>query len=162
MPKAPKLRFKDRHPEQAAALSGKDPNAMDVDTDDYVYDTYVREVIMPDADGKVPEPEGTVGFIVISEEDEEWWFGDDESDKEFDTDDEDENAEDYYGNDYPEDELSSDDEFERDPYSYFHGDDKEEYGLSDDEDADSDEDGDEPFSQGVPKPQAVYWGKAGE
>ncbi|KAF2653128.1 hypothetical protein K491DRAFT_769630 [Lophiostoma macrostomum CBS 122681] len=162
-PKAPKLRFKDRHPEQAAALRSKDPNSMDVDTDDYVYDTYVREIMLPDADGQVPEPEGTVGFIVISEEDEEWWFGDDESDKEFDTDEEDENAEDYYGNDYPEDELSSDDEFERDPYSYYHGDDKEEYGVdSDEERAGSGEEEVEAFSQGVPKPRAVFWGKAGE
>jgi len=166
-PKAPKLRYRDRHPEKASALNAKNPEAMEVDNEEYVYDTYVREIRLPDADGKMPKPQGTVGFIVIREEDEEWWNGDDESDREFDTDDEDENAEDYYANDYPEDELSSDDEFGRDPYQYRaeHGD--EEYDLGDD-DAES---GDEkaPFRQTVPVPLPIkplkspgYWGRQGE
>ncbi|KAH7125530.1 hypothetical protein B0J11DRAFT_308542 [Dendryphion nanum] len=126
-PKVPKLRYKDRHPE--ASTKAADPNAMDVDGAEYVYDMY--EIVMPDADGNTPEPEGTVGFIVLEEEDEEWWFGD-ESDVEFDTDEDDENAEDYYTNDYPEEELSSDDEFDRDPYKYYHGSDDEEYDLRED------------------------------
>ena len=121
-PKVPKQRFRDRHPEQAAALGIKDPNAMDVDTDEYVYDTYVREIIMPDADGKIPVPQATIGLIVLTQEDEDWWYDEDESDREFDTDDEDSNAEEFYANDYPKDELASDDEFERDPYTYHHGD----------------------------------------
>lgn len=159
-PKAPKLRFKDRHPEQAAALGIKDPNAMDIDSEEYVYDTYVREIIMPDANGSIPEIQGTIGFIVISEEDEEWWFGQDESDREFDTDDEDSNAEEYYANDYPEDEMSSGDEFDKDPYKHYHGEDNEEYDL--DDDARSDHDDDQPFGQAVPKSQTGYWGRAGE
>jgi hypothetical protein len=166
-PKAPKLRYRDRQPEKASTLSAKHPEAMEVDNEEYVYDTYVREIILPDADGKMPKPQGTVGFIVIGEEDEEWWNGDDESDREFDTDDEDENAEDYYANDYPEDELSSDDEFGRDPYKYRGEDGDEEYDLGDD-DAES---GDEkaPFRQTVPVPLPIkppkspgYWGRQGE
>lgn len=155
-PKAPALRYKDRHPERSA----KDSNSMDVDSDDFVYDTYVREIILPGADGKVPEPEGTVGFIVLTEKDEEWWFDEDESDREFDTDDEDENAEDYYANDYPEDELSDDDEFDRDPYTYHRGEDDEEYDL--DDNAESDVDDKQAFRQTVPKTRATYWGQFGE
>lgn len=165
-PKPPKLRYKDRHPEKAAALDAKDSDAMEVDTDEYVYDTYVREIMLPDADGKIPEPQGTVGFIVINEEDVVWWNGNDESDREFDLDDEDENAEDYYANDYPEDELSSDDEYDRDPYKY-RGEGDEEYDL-DDAESDDDDGEDEPFRQSVPVPLPItrpspgYWGLAGE
>ncbi|KAF2714736.1 hypothetical protein K504DRAFT_366358 [Pleomassaria siparia CBS 279.74] len=159
-PKAPKQRFKDRHPNGA-----DDADAMEIDTDEYVYDTYVREMVFPDANGKMPEPQGTIGFIVIAEEDEEWWNGDDESDREFDTDDEDENAEDYYGNDYPEDELSEDDEYGRDPYQY-RKDDDEEYDLGDDDGIE--EEKEEPFKQSVPVPLPItparlgYWGRQGE
>ncbi|KAF2277794.1 uncharacterized protein EI97DRAFT_457037 [Westerdykella ornata] len=171
-PAASKRRYRDRHPEQAAAADaaaaavGKDPDAMDVDSTggDYVYDTYVREVIMPDADGKLPEPQGSIGYIVLTEEDEDWWNGDEDTDKEFDTDDEDSNAEEYYANDYPEDELSEDDEFDRNAYRHYRGESDEEYDL-DDEDEVEDEYGDEgdgPFSQRVPKARAVYWGTAGE
>ncbi|KAF2015519.1 hypothetical protein BU24DRAFT_491755 [Aaosphaeria arxii CBS 175.79] len=150
-PTVPKLRYKDRHPEQFA-------DAMDVDTDEYVYDTYVREIIMPDADGNIPEFEGTVGFIVLAEEDEEWWFGEDTSDKEFDTDDEDENAEDYYANDYPEDEMSSEDEFDRGAYNYFHGESDEEYDLADE----VGDDDDKHFRAVAPKARTGYWGGLGE
>jgi hypothetical protein len=166
-PKAPKLRYRDRHPEKASGLNASGADAMEVDNDEYVYDTYVREIMLPDADGKMPEPQGTIGFIVISEEDEEWWNGDDESDREFDTDDEDENAEDYYANDYPEDELSSDDEFGRDPYQYRGGDGDEEYDLGDDDVESGDEKA--PFRQTVPVPLPIkpvkpsgYWGRQGE
>jgi hypothetical protein len=129
-PRVPALRYKDRHPERAAALASQDPDAMDID--DYVIDTYIREVVMPDANGKMPEPQGTVGIIVLSSEDDEFWNGEDDSDREFETDDEDENAEEYYANDYPEDEMSSDDEFDRDLYkrSYRKGSDDEEYDLN--------------------------------
>jgi len=170
-PKAPAQRFAQRHPEKAAALAAHDaPNngdAMDIDTDEYVYDTYVREALMPDADGKLPEPTGTVGVIVINAEDEDWWNGEDESDKEFDTDDEDENAEDYYANDYPEDELDDDDEYDRNLYQskYRHGSDDEEYNLDEDDDAiGSGEDEDDlHFKMTVPKAQRVgYWGAVGE
>jgi hypothetical protein len=170
-PKAPAQRFAQRHPEKAAALAAKevhgDGDAMDIDSDDYVYDTYVRETIMPDADGKLPEPTGTVGFLVIGEDEEDWWNGDDESDKEFDTDDDDENAEDYYANDYPEDELSEDDEFGRDLYQkdYRHGSDDEEFGGEEEDKAiGSDEDEDDlHFKMTVPKVQTPgYWGAVGE
>ncbi|KAH7359665.1 hypothetical protein BKA66DRAFT_574133 [Pyrenochaeta sp. MPI-SDFR-AT-0127] len=170
-PKAPAQRFADRHPEKAAALASQESNgdgdAMDIDTDEYVYDTYIREAIMPDADGKLPEPVGTVGFLVIREEDEDWWNGEDESDKEFDTDDDDENAEDYYANDYPEDELSEDDEFGRDVYQkkFRHGSDDEEYNIDEEDDAiGSGEDEDDlHYKMTVPKAQrAGYWGTYGE
>jgi hypothetical protein len=170
-PKKPAQRFAERNPEKAIALAAHDDindgDAMDIDTDEYVYDTYVREPIMPDADGKLPEPTGTVGFLVIGEEDEDWWNGEDESDKEFDTDDEDENAEDYYANDYPEDELDEDDEYDRNLYQkkYRHGSDDEEYNLDEDDDAiGSDEDEDDlHFKMTVPKAQRPgYWGAVGE
>lgn len=170
-PKPPAQRFADRHPEKATALALQeahgDGDAMDIDTDEYVYDTYIREAIMPDADGKLPEPVGTVGFLVINEEDEDWWNGEDESDKEFDTDDDDENAEDYYANDYPEDELSEDDEFGRDVYQkkFRHGSDDEEYDMNEEEDViGSGEDEDDlHFKMTVPKAQRVgYWGTYGE
>jgi hypothetical protein len=166
-PKAPALRFAERHPEKAAALDSAE--AMDIDNDEYVIDTYIREAILPDADGKLPAPTGTVGFLVIGVEDEDWWNGQDESDREFDTDDDDENAEDYYANDYPEDELSDDDEFGRDVYQkkYRHGSDDEEYDLDDDDDdmalgSGEDED-DLHFKMTVPKSQQPgYWGMTGQ
>ncbi|KAF1917346.1 hypothetical protein BDU57DRAFT_162244 [Ampelomyces quisqualis] len=172
-PKAPAQRFAQRHPEMAAELAAQDStqngDAMEIDTDDYVYDTYVREAIVPDADGKLPEPSGTVGLLVIRAEDEDFWNGEDESDKEFDTDDEDENAEDYYANDYPEDELDEDDEYDRNLYQqkYRHGSDDEEFNLDADDDdvaigSGEDED-DLHFKMTVPKAQrAGYWGAVGE
>ncbi|KAF2686336.1 hypothetical protein K458DRAFT_430185 [Lentithecium fluviatile CBS 122367] len=165
-PRVPALRYKDRHPEKAAVLAEHDPDAMDLD--DYVYDTYVREVIVPDANGKIPEPQGTVGIIVLNEEDEEFWNGDNESDREFATDDEDENAEEYYANDYPEDEMSSDDEYDRNFYKPSHrkGSD-EEYDLNDssDDDAGARSDGDEDdehFRRVAPLTAPGYWGRPGE
>ncbi|OAK97247.1 hypothetical protein IQ06DRAFT_296429 [Phaeosphaeriaceae sp. SRC1lsM3a] len=172
-PKAPAQRFAQRHPEKAAALAAQehppDGDAMDIDGDEYVYDTYIRESILPDADGKLLAPTGTVGTLVIAEEDEDWWNGEDESDKEFDTDDEDENAEDYYANDYPEDELDEDDEYGRDLYQkkYRHGSDDEEFNAGSDEEeaavgSGEDED-DVHFRMTVPKAQrAGYWGTVGE
>ena len=166
-PKAPALRFAERHPEKAAALDSAE--AMDIDNDEYVIDTYIREAILPDADGKLPAPIGTVGFLVIGAEDEDWWNGQDESDREFDTDDDDENAEDYYANDYPEDELSDDDEFGRDVYQkkYRHGSDDEEYDLNDDDDdmalASGEDEDDLHFKMTVPKSQRPgYWGMTGQ
>ncbi|CAO2651641.1 Nn.00g042110.m01.CDS01 [Neocucurbitaria sp. VM-36] len=176
-PHPPAQRFAERHPAQAAALASQEQNgdnsgeAMDIDTDEYVYDTYIRETILPDANGQLPPPSGTVGFLVIKDvEDDDWWNGSDSSDKEFDTDDEDENAEDYYANDYPEDELSEDDEFGRDVYQkkYRHGSDDEEFNLGEEEDDDdaigSGEDEDDlHFKMTVPKAQrGGYWGTYGE
>jgi hypothetical protein len=163
-PKAPKLRFKDRHPAEAARLEAQDPEAMDIDNDDpdnpYVYDTYVREIVKPDANGHLPLPSPqttSIGYIVLTPDDEEWWYESDSSDREFDTDDEDENAEDYYANDYPEDELSEDDEFDRDPYSHYRDENDETYDLDEESDVEEEE-----FSTAVPKMKGAYWGKAGE
>ncbi|OAL48380.1 hypothetical protein IQ07DRAFT_589179 [Pyrenochaeta sp. DS3sAY3a] len=170
-PKAPALRFAQRHPEQAAALQHDD--AMDIDADDYVYDTYIREPLIPDADGKLPEPTGTVGLLVLADEDEGWWNAeDDEPDKEFDTDDEDENAEDYYANDYPEDELSDDDEFGRNMYkrkNRHNGSEDEQFDLdrheesSDDLMGSGEDEDDLHYKMTVPKPQRTgYWGSYDE
>ncbi|KAF2477466.1 uncharacterized protein BDR25DRAFT_1064 [Lindgomyces ingoldianus] len=134
-PRAPALRYKDRHPEKA--------DAMNIDNDDYVYDTYYREEVMQDADGPALEPSASVGIIVIEEDDEELWDGYGEEEEESDrvyTDDEDENAEDYYANDYPEDELDSEDEFGTNPYRYHHGSDQEEYDAVNDPWSDDDVD----------------------
>lgn len=170
-PRAPAQRFAARHPDKAAALAvqdaNSDPDAMDIDTDDYVIDTFIREPILPGADGKLPPPTGVVGLLVLKDEDDDWWNGDDESDRDFDTDDEDENAEDYYANDYPEDELSEDDEFGRDVYQkkYRHGSDEEDFNANEDEDAiGSGEDEDDlHYKMTVPKAQrAGYWGAVGE
>jgi hypothetical protein len=167
-PKAPAKRFAERHPDKAAALAAQDASmadgdAMDIDSE-YVYDHYVREPVLPDA----PAPTGTVGLLVISDEDADWWDNEETSDREFDTDDEDENAEDYYANDYPEDEMSDDDEFDRNLYKskYRHGSDEEEYNIGDDDDnalgSGEDED-DLHFKMTVPKAQRVgYWGMQGE
>jgi hypothetical protein len=171
-PRVPSRRFADRHPEQAAALASQDGSAngnddgdaMDIDSE-YVIDHYVREPILPDA----PAPSGTVGLLVISEQDADWWDNEEASDREFDTDDEDENAEDYYANDYPEDEMSDDDEFDRNLYQkkYRHGSDDEEYNIDDgDDDAlGSGEDEDDlHFKMTMSKTQKVvgYWGVHGE
>ncbi|ORX89336.1 hypothetical protein BCR34DRAFT_609252 [Clohesyomyces aquaticus] len=134
-PKAPALRYKDRHPEVA--------EAMEIDDDDYVYDTYYREEVMDGTSESVAEPTGSVGVIVIGEEDEDLWegFGEEEEDSDrVYTDDEDENAEDYYANDYPEDELESEDEFDKNPYRYHHGSDEEEYDADNDPWSDEEED----------------------
>lgn len=159
-PKVPTRRFKERHPEKAAALAAQDGDAMDID--DYVYETYVREEVMLDSEGNMPIPDGTVGIIVLNQEDEELW-NEEESDREFETDDEDENAEEYYANDYPEDELSSDDEFDRNLYkrNYRHGSDDEQYDLnesSSDDGARSDGDEDDEHFRRVGLPKGPgYW-----
>ncbi|KAL9121999.1 MAG: hypothetical protein Q9187_001448 [Circinaria calcarea] len=79
---------------------------------------------------------GKVGLLVIQPEDEEIWetyVGDEDgdSDKDWNSEEEDENAEDFYGNDYPEDEVDSDDEYGLGAY-------KHRYGASDDEEYDDD------------------------
>jgi hypothetical protein len=178
-PKAPLRRFAEREPEKAAQLAARDGvsapaaadvgEAMDLDTDDYVIDTYVRETLLPDSLGNLPTATGSVGYLVLAAGDEDWWaHGSDESDKEFDTDDDDSNAEEYYANDYPEDELSDDDEFGREPYKKAHrrGSSDEEFDANDsaDEALGSDEDEDDlHYKMTVPKVKRVqgYWGMNG-
>nr|POE58979.1 hypothetical protein CFP56_24249 [Quercus suber] len=86
----------------------------------YVYDTYV---LVPSSETAADEYASghNVGYIVITDDDAETWemyMEDETSDKDWDSADEDENAERYHGADYPEDELASDDEDGRGAYGY--------------------------------------------
>jgi len=111
IPKKPVQRFRDRNPEAYAAkiaqkqphVSANDQSHVDVDSDssdedDYVYDTYVRAkepVMLPTMEDGDSAHE-KIGYIVITERDQPFWetyFEEDDSDKEFDTDDDDENGE---------------------------------------------------------------------
>ncbi|KAG9929085.1 hypothetical protein KCV02_g8517, partial [Aureobasidium melanogenum] len=132
IPKKPVQRYRERHPEQfstPAQTTHKIEEDVDMmsDDDDYVYDTYVRtkDPVVPANLESEDASNIQVGYIVISEEDQPLWetyFEEEaESDKEFETDDEDENAEGYYAADYPEDEVASDDEYDRGAYGYRHG-----------------------------------------
>ena len=150
--------------------------------DDFVYDTYVRykgSVLADCLDSDLCSDKpfqnaqlDKVGLLVIEKEDEEAWeeYAEHiESDKEWDTDYEDENglskltfhgltwlgdsrltaaAEDYYGNDYPEDELESDDEYDRDAYKYLKN-------ASDDEECDENSDTDSGYELEQPLPKPV-------
>jgi hypothetical protein len=103
IPKKPVQRYRERHPEQfstPAQTTHKTEEDVDMmsDDDDYVYDTYVRtkDPVIP-ANLESEDPSNVqVGYIVISEEDQPLWetyFEDEaETDKEFETDDEDENG----------------------------------------------------------------------
>lgn len=136
---------------------------MDIDDpNEYIIETYIREPLDPNAP---VDTSLTTGLLVLSADDDDWWDADSaESDKEFDTDDEDSNAEEYYANDYPEDELSEDDEFGRNVYQkkYRHGSDDEEYmGEESDEEGmlgSGDED-DKHYKMTVPGVKREgYWG----
>jgi hypothetical protein len=148
-PKVPALRYKDRHPEEFAT---NDHDAMNLDMDDdgdYVYDTYVRDVTMTDA----LADHAAYGLLVIADEDQELWetFEDNSDSEEFDTDDEDENAEDYYGADYPEDEVDSDDETGVDLYKYRQGaSDNEEFDAENAAWSDEEEDPEKPWKNRLP------------
>ncbi|KAL2047026.1 hypothetical protein N7G274_001044 [Stereocaulon virgatum] len=132
-----------------------DGNVPDVESN-YVFDTYIRfqPSTQPLGAGKSTEPHvdplqgidyGNFGVIVIDDDDDEktFWetYGEiQESDPDWNSEEEDENAEDFYGNDYPEDEVSSDDEYGRGAYNYRHdASDDEEFGeetaWSDDDEA---------------------------
>jgi hypothetical protein len=104
IPKKPVQRYRHRHPElfAAKALEAQSKVDQDVDMmsddDDYVYDTYIRtkNPVVP-ANLESDDPANVqVGYIVIAEEDRPLWetyFEDElESDKEFETDEEDENG----------------------------------------------------------------------
>lgn len=115
VPKMPVQRFRERNPEEFAARTAAASNGnangqydveMDIDAsddDDYVYDTYVRTkepVMLPssvtgDGDNDNEQNSASFAYLVITEQDQPFWetyFEDEESDKEFDTDDEDENG----------------------------------------------------------------------
>ncbi|KAL2050518.1 hypothetical protein ABVK25_009187 [Lepraria finkii] len=142
-PKPPKS----RQPimQQATDVGSGDVAMTDSDVLDeesnYVFDTYVRSTAQPFGTGESAElhvdplqgiDHGSIGIVVIDDDEEELWetYGEvQESDPGWNSEEEDENAEDFYGNDYPEDEVNSDDEFDRGAYNYRHSaSDKEEFG----------------------------------
>ncbi|CAK3998790.1 Hypothetical predicted protein [Lecanosticta acicola] len=150
-PKLPPQRSLELHRQRASQVNTQTQHYyMDVATDtdddtDYVYDTYVLASSSGAGAAQVGEEGalGNVGYLVITEEDQAIWetyLEDDPSEKDWDSDEEDENAEDWYGADYPDDELASDDEYNRNAYGYraHAGSDDEEWdaetgNLSDDE-----------------------------
>ncbi|KAH0536363.1 hypothetical protein FGG08_006761 [Glutinoglossum americanum] len=148
-PKAPSTRLHDRETAAAADDTGansKDADAAmsyssasDDDEENYVYDTYVREYRSQAPELDPHNAHTKFGVLVISPEDREEWeaFADegDESGNDFNSDEEDENAESFYGNDYPEDEVDSDDEYGRAAYERFRN-----RNASDDEEFDVDRD----------------------
>lgn len=142
-PKLPPQRSRELH-HQRIIRSGTNGSVKTVNTDkdgeedaDYVYDTYVLAPTtdMGAAQVDAQDALGNVGYLVITEEDQAVWetyIEDDPSDKDWNSDEDDENAEDWYGADYPDDELASDDEFGRNAYGY------RGHGASDDEEYDED------------------------
>lgn len=125
-PRLPPQRSKELHRKRAqsdARMKSKEGDAEMEDDADYVYDTYVLApssnigAAQVDAQGVL----GSVGYLVITEEDQAVWetyIEDEPSDKDWNSDEDDENAEDWYGADYPDDELASDDENGRNAYGY--------------------------------------------
>ncbi|KAK0722732.1 hypothetical protein B0T26DRAFT_703785 [Lasiosphaeria miniovina] len=146
-PKAPALRYAERHPEQAAkieeakAAEQQISDAMHVDADsgaaddnDYVTETYER-VPASRLKGKTVPPH-RVGLLVFDTEPDrnDFFFGNEgDSDDEFLEDDEDENAENYYTTEYPDEDLDGDDQFGRSPYKFVNrnASDVEEYDVND-------------------------------
>ena len=116
---------------------GQDAEMSVAEDADYVYETYILAPRLDGGNAEMPldDMTGDVGYLVITEEDQALWeayMEEEASDRDWDTDDEDENAEDYYAADYPEDELASDDEFDRNAYGY------RRHGDSDNEEWDED------------------------
>ncbi|KAK0748588.1 hypothetical protein B0T21DRAFT_356855 [Apiosordaria backusii] len=134
-PKAPKLRYHERHPteyvaqqerakEQAAAAAAA-ASTMDIDIietsddDDYVIETYERVPAERLRDQVVPAHR--VGLLVFDNEPDiaEFFYGnEDETDDEFPEDEDDENAENYYAHEYPDEDLDWEDEFDHNAYQY--------------------------------------------
>ena len=102
-PKAPPLRYRDRQPRPDVGVDEEmeTDNGMEDDTD-YVYDTFVRQVGPSNVGSPAPSTDtlqalvyGKIGILVITEEDEAVWetYGeDDESDKDWNSEEEDENG----------------------------------------------------------------------
>ncbi|KAL2164529.1 hypothetical protein VTH06DRAFT_3745 [Thermothelomyces fergusii] len=147
-PKAPKLRYFERHPESAAAKQRGDavsqtqsPGASvnvdaaaedTTDEEDYVLETYER--VPAERLREKAVPSHRVGLLVFDTEPDmvEFFYGTEgDSDDDLPEDEEDENAENYYTADYPEEELDWDDELGRNPYTYTtqNDSDREEYDL---------------------------------
>jgi len=137
-PKAPALRYADRHPESRTHAPGnkEDDDAMAIDSSDeddgdWVIEEYVR---IPLQSMAVDVNPGDVGVLVLEGEEEDVFFFGPAHDEDDDCleDDEDENAENHYTADYPEDEVDSDDEYNRHAYFY------RTQNASDDEEYDND------------------------
>lgn len=147
------------HSEGSIQRGVEDSTEMDTSSDDYVYDTYERyQNVHPQPAGKdgdaslsiagaTPPVVGqTIGYLVIMDEDQTLWESYYDSDanssdeRDWDSEQDDENAENYYGADYPEEEVNSDDEMGHNAYRYRKGSDDEEFG-SEDSDWSDDEDG---------------------
>ncbi|KAK4985604.1 hypothetical protein LTR50_005869 [Elasticomyces elasticus] len=131
-PKTTVVRHNDRRSSMESLTSSQISEDSDVDMDaasddgEYVYDTYVLSAAPQSLNDALESAPGSdVGYLVITEEDEKFWerYIEDDSDsgKDWNSEEEDENAEDYYGADYPEDEVASDDEFGEGAYGYRHG-----------------------------------------
>lgn len=142
VPKLPPSRSRELHRQSALRNVTKnvdqDGDADMEDEGDYVYDTYI--LAPSPSDGAVQttayDALGNVGYLVITEEDQDVWetyLEDEPSDKDWNSDEEDENAEDWYGADYPDEELASDDEFGRGNDHGFRA-----HGAADDEEWDED------------------------
>ncbi|KAL9097509.1 MAG: hypothetical protein Q9165_000405 [Trypethelium subeluteriae] len=142
--RAPKSRFGPNVPTRRNRESRTDviqpvtaDELMDIDgpeESDFVYDTYIRHRTEPPSVdmGRAMLGNGTFGVLVIDEDDQALWdeLVDDvqNSDKDWNSEEEDENAEDYYGADYPEEEVDDDDEYDIGAYRYRHNpSDEEEY-----------------------------------
>ncbi|KAL8902956.1 MAG: hypothetical protein Q9207_004256 [Kuettlingeria erythrocarpa] len=138
-PKPPRPRPFNAEAGETGDLRQGDVNAMDLsgtkdeEPDHFVFDVYVRHAEQVNQRASIgiqdtvlhSRDAGKVGVLVIADEDQETWelYGaeDQSSDEEWNSEEEDENAEGYYGNDYPEDELDSDDEYDRDTYKRWQG-----------------------------------------
>lgn len=101
-PKVPAQRPRDLYGKGSDNVRGEDfPTVDDVEMDDddqYVYDTYIRHENGAQSPGNHDMTDGKTGLIVIRNEDEELWNAyaeDEDTDKEWDTDDEDENGKQY-------------------------------------------------------------------
>ncbi|KAF8857150.1 hypothetical protein BDZ45DRAFT_726930 [Acephala macrosclerotiorum] len=123
-PKAPALRYAQRHPQDKTLASHS--TGMDLDRDyveemdddsEYIIDTYVR---MPADALEHEDAPKNIGFLILDSQPdiEEFYREDEESSEEEDEADEDENAENHYTADYPDEEVDSDDEYNRNAYHY--------------------------------------------
>ncbi|KKY15456.1 hypothetical protein UCDDS831_g07575 [Diplodia seriata] len=169
-------------------IDTKHESDSDSDDGDYVYDTYIRydgpssdtitDSNPPSTTTTVPPsplPTTDIGILIIDIDQQPLWETYLEadpadaaaSDKEFDTDDEDENAEDFYANEYPEDEVASDDERDEGAYAYrVAASDEEEWDRdapewSDDDEEEGEVDLRRPWGRGVGVGRRPAWLKGG-
>ena len=136
----------------------------DGDEAEYTYDTYMRHDTSEDTQSHTGAQRGlagaamsvqgqnsatnSYGILVIPDEQEELFlevYGEDatsDDEEDWDSEQDDENAENYYAADYPEDEVESDDEYGMGAYQKYRrhggGSDDEEFGSEDEGDMDED------------------------